>query len=183
MPKLKNGRGGFTLVEVLVALGVLSIGGLATLQLIGVLIGGNNSMSANIEATTLANQTIAQISLARFIPNDPNNDQGLVAGALYTAPVGGNSVITTVGLFDPNGQPVATINDNPRYSVSYAVANCTTCSQPSPGAAALQGPGGVEVVVEVDNALADGPLFQPVRMVIRKTFSSSAAPLGQVRGF
>ncbi len=54
---MRRQRRGFTLVEVLVATGVLAIGSIATLRLVGLLIHSNANMSANTDAVANLNVT------------------------------------------------------------------------------------------------------------------------------
>ena len=177
-------RKGFSLVEVMVAMGVMTIGGLATLQLITILISSNQNVSSTTDATALANRVISEISAARFI-SAADFDAGLTTG-VYTTPSPG-STITTVGLFSPGVPTPVTAAQNPAYRVSYQVVNCLSCLNPIAGNTAATGTGGVEVVVEVDNFLnptgsasSGGPaagerrLLRPIRMVIRREYTAAA---------
>ena len=179
---------GFTLVEVVVSLGVLGIGALATLQLISVMISSNRTISANTDAMALANRLIAEISDARYI-STADFDPGLALGVHTVAAAG--SGIQTVGLFNPHSpapmpQPLST-GDLPAYTVSYEVVQCTVCTNPYGGAGG-GGVGGIEVLVEVDNWSVFRPgqsrLMRPLHMVLRKEYNASAAEeVSQIRGF
>ena len=179
---------GFSLVEVLVAMGVMAIGGLATLQLITILISSNQNVSSTTDATALANRLVSEISAARFI-SASDFDACLTPG-VYTNALSSpcsSPTIATFGLFAPGVPTPITAAQNPAYRVSYQVVNCLSCLNPVAGNTAATGTGGVEVVVEVDNYLnptgsgagtggASGErrLLRPIRMVIRREYTATA---------
>jgi hypothetical protein len=173
----------------MVAMAVLAIGGLATLQLVGVLTTSNKSVSATTDALGLANRLVSEISNARYL-SPLDQDPGLRVNSYsvnnppcgpypqaLTAPCG--SVIRTVGHFVPaNFNPVPA-NANPAYTVSYIVRPCAICLDPLNNGT-NRGMSGVEILVTVDNFRNPGPLLKPLRMVLRKEYTASASP-GRVR--
>jgi prepilin-type N-terminal cleavage/methylation domain-containing protein len=179
---------GFSLVEVMVAMGVMTIGGLATLQLITILISSNQNVSSTTDATALANRLVSEISAARFI-SASEFDACLTPG-VYTNALSAtcaSPTIATYGLFAPGVPTPVTAAQNPAYRVSYQVVNCLSCLNPIAGNTAATGTGGVEVVVEVDNfrnptgsAASSGTssgerrLLRPIRMVLRREYTAAA---------
>jgi len=171
-------RKGFTLIEVLVAMGVLAIGGLATLQLIGVLINSNQSVGAGTDAIALANRLVSEISDARFInPADVDPGLNILDGRPIVAPVTG-SRIRSVGLFRPGTLDPVTATEGPIYRVEYRSVPCLICRNPVTGAE-----GGIEVLITVANFDRDtGPLLQPVQMMLRREYNPTLADGAAIRG-
>lgn len=176
---------GFTLIECMTALAVLGIGGMATAQLITVLINGAASTGAHTEAMALASRLVAEINDARFVTGA--EDAGLVSGG---APAGYRnypvvaSTIQTVGEFTALGEP--TSPGQGAYIVSYEVVNCTACANPF--ADGQVGLGGVEVLVTVQSALnisnSKTPrLLRPLHLLIRKEYSPTGASGAAIRGW
>jgi prepilin-type N-terminal cleavage/methylation domain-containing protein len=182
MRRTRARRHGFSLVEVMVAMGVLAIGGLATLQLIGVLINSNKNLGAGTDGVALANRVMSEVQAAPFFTDQA--DPGLVIGA-FTQPVIGSRV-RTVGWFAPNNpDPLpdpggGNIPVDATYAVRYQVYACASCDDPT--GSGVGGPGGVEVVVEVANAKAGGPLLRPVQFMVRKERSTRTDSTSPVRG-
>lgn len=183
---------GFTLIEVLVAMAVLVIGGLSTLQLITILINSNHTISASTDATALANQLVAEIVLAEYEVELGNGrvDTGLLLGPggasrTFNGNTGPtpNSEIRTFGFFAPGRIDPVGANQRPRYEVSYTISPCDVTVCPVPPNAPLNTPGGIEIVVTVDNfrgavgglrRTGDGALIRPINLVLRKEISDVA---------
>jgi len=162
----------------MVAFGILTLGGLSSLHLLGVMSKSNGHVSAEIDALALATRIASEIENAPYLPTGPvAPDPGFVAG-VYTAPVFG-SAITTVGNFYIDGAvvfgPPAPGEVAGVLSVSYEVVTYTP-------AFGNGNPGGVDVLITVDNptvrtrettAQELGRLMRPVRIAIRKDFNAS----------
>src|SRR5262245_18719074 len=78
---------GFTLMEVMIALGLLLLSGLATAQLVTVLGESTQKIDATTEAVALAHVLVAEINDSRFL-SATNLDPGLTVGAHATAATG-----------------------------------------------------------------------------------------------
>jgi len=68
--KVRTGSNGFTLIEVLVAVAIFSIGILALTSLQAVYIGGNSSARMQTEATTLAAQWLERLKILPYAHDD-----------------------------------------------------------------------------------------------------------------
>lgn len=173
---------GFTLLEVLVALVVLAIGGFSTLELVNILTRSNAYMGGQTDAVALATKLLSEIEGAKFI-DTTTYDPGLEPDTVVKSAVDG-STIRTVGDFAPGGQ-----TGQPIFHVYYQVAGCGTASKGGLSCAPADCPSclswnGVEVLVEVTNINEGGPLLKPVEMVLRKEYSPSMAASGTpVRGW
>lgn len=167
-PHAVKHRRGFTLIECVIALGVLFVGGYATAQLVNVLGSSTSRVDATTEAVGYANMVLAQINDARFFsPTDL--DPGLTVGT-HATPAGG--AIDAVGTF-----PAV----NPTMSVVYEVVACARCTDPfSNGQVAL---GGVEVIVTIDNVPPHERLRGPMRFFTRKEFAPSNTDPALIRGW
>ena len=66
----KTGNGGFTLIEVLVAIAIFAIGILALTSLQAVYIGGNSSARMQTESTTLAAQWLERLKILPYAHDD-----------------------------------------------------------------------------------------------------------------
>lgn len=167
----KNSRG-FTLLEVMVATGILAVAGLGTLSLIGVLTRSNTHVSAQTEALALATQLVSEIQNAPYLAGAGNQDPGLLAIGEVTAPVPG-STITTVGRFHDGQTPVVDPAVPARFSVRYELS---AWNEP-----VTLTPGGVDVLVTVDNDRrtrafdSTQRLMAPVQLMVRKEFVGSPA--------
>lgn len=177
---------GFTLLECVVAIGVLAVGSLATATLVDYMTRATSDVSSKTEALALATRLVAEIQDARMIIG--NADPGLVDGAgaplsntmgEINAPVAGSS-IASVGRFEPGATGPG--GPNPTLEVRYEVRNCVTCVDPfATGTASL---GGIEVLVSVYNVPPHRKLVRPVRLMVRKEFSPPGASAGvAVRGW
>ena len=171
MRKSKH-RAGFSLLEVLISMAILGIGAALSLKLIGVFINTNKSLASNHEALTLASRLMAEVMNAPF-RSTVDFDAGLaVSNAPYTTPVIA-SAIQSVGEFPASSYlTTAAGGQGPaKFVTRYLVSDCPTCTAPIPGNAALVGPGGIDIIIEVANARVGGPLLRPIRMAARRTYS------------
>ena len=177
---------GFTLLECVVAIGVLAVGALATASLVDFMTRSTTDVSTKTEALALATRLIAEIQDARMIIG--NADPGLVDGAgvpvsnglgEICAPIAGSD-ISSVGAFEPGATTPGGLN--PILNVCYEVRGCATCTDPyGTGAASL---GGVEILVSVYNFNPHRKLVQPIRLMVRKEFSPPGSSGGvAVRGW
>lgn len=170
--RTRRSQAGFTLTEVMVAFGILTVGGLSSLHMLGVMSKSNGHVSAETDALALASRIASEIENAPYLPTAP--DVGLAPG-IYTAPVAG-SAITTVGDFNVDGSgPAGAGAVAGVLNVSYEVV-------PFTAAFGSGAPGGVDVLITVDNPTVRtrethsrelGRLMRPVRIAIRKDFSAS----------
>lgn len=182
--KYRRSKHGFSLVEVLVAMAVLSIGGLATLRLVGLLISSNSNMSATTDATALATRLVAEIGNAQFV-DQANQDPHLAINTYDAATVRNTaSSITTFGNFTPGGLNAVAAGQNPVYTVTYEVVACDVaiCGSPTAVPPAPRG-GGVEIMVTVSNFSISGPMLRPIRFVLRKEYTASSATGAAIRGY
>ncbi len=177
--RTRRSQAGFTLTEVMVAFGILTLGGLSSLHLLGVMSKSNGHVSAETDALALATRIASEIENAPYLPTGPvAPDPGLAPGFVYTAPVFG-SAITTVGNFYIDGAvasgPPAPGEVAGVLNVSYEVVAFTP-------AFGNGNPGGVDVLITVDNPTVRtrettsqelGRLMRPVRIAIRKDFNAS----------
>ena len=174
--KKRNRKLGFSLLEVLIALAILGIGSMLCLKLIGVFINTNKGLSSNQEAVALATRLMSEIMDAQY-RSATSFDPGLaISASAYAAPVAGSTIVSVgdflpesyapLGGVDPAGVPL-------KFTARYIVSDCASCTTPVPGNPGLVGAGGIEVFVEVANAEPDGPLFQPIRMAVRRTYSNA----------
>jgi len=172
----RNSSRGFTLIEVLVALAILCVGGLGTLQLLGLLSKSNGNVNAETEAMQMARELrseIENVSLLRTQLGPPTWPVGAPITASTNVAIDGNKIGPNV--VGPNGG---------RYSVQYQLANWT----PPVG----QGPdrnndgvvdvAGLDITITVDNVLAlavptrsDMRLLRPVILTFRKDVQESAS--------
>jgi prepilin-type N-terminal cleavage/methylation domain-containing protein len=175
--KRRNSRLGFSLLEVLIALAILGIGSMLCLKLIGVFINTNKGLSSNQEAVALATRLMSEIMDAQY-RSAADFDPGLaISASAYAAPVPGSTIVS-VGDFlsesyTPLGGGAPPTGLLAKFTARYIVSDCASCTTPVPGNPGLVGAGGIEVFVEVANAEPDGPLFQPIRMAVRRTYSSA----------
>lgn len=173
---------GFSLLEVLVSMAILGIGAALSLKLIGVFINTNKRLSSNHEALALASRLTAEVMSAPFrSPTDI--DPGLqVSANRYELPVV-TSVIQSVGAFYSESYLTVAANTQPqrraKFVTSYLVAACPSpaCDVPNPASPGNTMVGGIDIFIEVRNAGdqdlvgSDAPLFRPVRMSVRRTYS------------
>lgn len=172
-PRTRRSQAGFTLTEVMVAFGILTLGGLSSLHLLGVMSKSNGHVSAEATLWRWPPASPLRFSTRLYLPTGPvAPDPGLVAG-VYTAPVFG-SAITTVGNFYIDGAvasgPPAPGEVAGVLSVSYEVVTYTP-------AFGNGNPGGVDVLITVDNPTVGGEttaqelgrLMRPVRIAIVRT--------------
>ena len=173
--RTRRSQAGFTLTEVMVAFGILTLGGLSSLHLLGVMSKSNGHVSAETDALALATRIASEIENAPYLPTAP--DVGLAPG-VYTAPVVG-SAITTVGNFYVDG---AVASGPPAPGEVAGVMNVSYEVVPFTAAFGSGAPGGVDVLIAVDNPTVRtlettsrelGRLMRPVRIAIRKDFSAS----------
>jgi prepilin-type N-terminal cleavage/methylation domain-containing protein len=172
----KHARG-FTLVEALVAIGILAIAGTGMLRLLGTLAQTNQHVSGETEALALGTRLLSEIENAPYVRNG-RTDPGLVPGT-YTnglaAP--GGSLIRSYGLMNPGSPTAVAPGGNALYRVNYEVV-------PWVGAAGPAGADGVDIVVTVDNAEARGAnevtataeptrLLRAIRLATRRTLADS----------
>lgn len=171
--RTRRSQAGFTLTEVMVAFGILTLGGLSSLHLLGVMSKSNGHVSAETDALALATRIASEIENAQYLPTAP--DPGLAAG-VYTAPVAG-SAIATVGNFYMDGAV-----GSPAAGAVGGVLNVSYEVVPFTAAFGSGAPGGVDVLITVDNPTVRtvestsqemGRLMRPVRIAIRKDFSAS----------
>ena len=168
-----RGNRGFTLMECMIALGLLLVSGLATAQLVTVLGSSSQKVDATTEAVALANVLTAEINDAKFF-SVTNLDPGLAVGPHATAVTG--STITSVGSY-PSVRPI--------FLATYEVLTCTACNDPfGDGQVAL---GGVDIVVTIDNdpsrARGDWRLRGPLHFFTRKEFAPSSTDPTLIRGW
>ncbi len=182
-PKIQRG---FTLLECVVAIGVLAVGSLATASLVDYMTRATSDVSSKTEALALATRLVAEIQDARLIIG--NADPGLVDGAgaplsdslgEISTPIAGSN-ISSVGQFEPGAALPG--GPNPTLDVRYEVRGCVTCADPfATGTASL---GGIEVLVSVYNVPPHRKLVRPLRLMIRKEFSPPGSSPGvAVRGW
>lgn len=185
-------RHGFSLIEVLVALAILGIGSMLSLKLIGVFIQNNKGLASNQEAVAIATRLMAEISDAE-LRSPTDYDPGLqVTGQPVMNPVVGSSIVS-VGEFVSGSYESLNGSAPPAglvaaFQARYVVNQCPECQSPVPGNANLVGPGGIEILIEVDNAEQGGPLIAPIRMAVRRSYSHGVScPPGStscnVRGY
>jgi len=170
-------RHGFTLLEVLIALGILVIGGLGTLQLLDLMSRSNGNVSAEAEAMEIARE------LRAGLENIPLLRPNLVfpvwqIGPVVTAPlhpaIGPNAIGNSIA--GPNGG---------RYNVSYQITGWTPPAGEGPD---RDGDGNVDlssldIVITVDNPIAnlnlatrpESRLLRPVIIAFRKDVQESAS--------
>jgi prepilin-type N-terminal cleavage/methylation domain-containing protein len=163
--KTSNGARGFTLLECIVAVGLLAIGGLATARLIGVLYGSSDTVSGVTDGTSLATTLMSEIAQARYQPG--TTDPGLAIG-YHAAPVGGSQIQSL-------GSPSLI---NGAYQVSYEVQSCVLCNNPYAMGVNL---GGLEVVVTVQNNPPYTHLRAPLNFYLRKETQATLVAAGQQR--
>jgi prepilin-type N-terminal cleavage/methylation domain-containing protein len=168
---------GFTLVEALVAIGILAIAGTGMLRLLGTLAQTNQQVSGETEALALGTRLLAEIENAPYVRNG-RADPGLAPGT-YTnglaAP--GGSLVQSYGLMNPDSLTAIAPGGNGLYRVTYEVV-------PWVGVAGPAGADGVDIVVTVDNAglrsanettATNTPtrLLRPIRLATRRTLADS----------
>lgn len=160
----RHRRFGFTLLECIVALFVLSIAVLGATELAGILTASSATLSSQTDALMLANQLMAEVQSATLAEND---DACFQIGE-WSAPVGGCSAIRTLGEFPRGSVPV--------YRVSYQVKNCDKCDDPySDGRSSLHGR---EILISVEDLRLRGNrrMLRPLLLMTRKEYSVKAHP-------
>ncbi len=176
----RNNRG-FTLIEVMVALGVLMVAGLGTLQLVDVLSRSNGNVSAEVEALALARDLRAELENVPLLRNTitPFNPAWTTGSPVTTSP--DPTRIRTIG---PN---VIGANGG-RYRVQYTRTPWTPPAGQGPdrdnnGVVDL---GGFDITITVDNIGAvstvptrrDVRLMRAVNLAFRKEIQESAGVTG-----
>jgi prepilin-type N-terminal cleavage/methylation domain-containing protein len=174
MTTLKTRRSrGFTLVEALVAIGILAIAGTGMLRLLGTLAQTNQQVSGETEGLALATRLLAEIENAPYVRNG-RTDPGAYTNGL-AAP--GGSLIRSYGLMNPDSLTAVAPGGNAVYRVTYEVVPWT-------GVAGPAGADGVDIVVTVDNATARDAdevtatreptrLMRAIRLATRRTLADS----------
>jgi len=170
---MRRRRAGFTLTEVMVALGILGMGATFTSQMVRVNHDATRSAGAGTEAITLASRLIAEIQNAPLVLG--REDPGLVGPGQVpvsngqgeiSAPIPG-STIRTVGLFD--AQSSTSGNGVTAYEVRYEVRDCAVCAAPFGAAGGLAG---VDVLVSVYPAGGQVGLERPLRILVRRHYAA-----------
>lgn len=166
---------GFTLIEVLVALAVLTVGGLGTLQLLDVLSRSNGNVGAEVEALAIARDLRAQLESVPLLRADLAARPAWTAASPVTAPVAG---VTTIGpnVVGPNGG---------RYRVQYTRVPWTPVAGQGPDRDNDGAPdiAALDITITVDNPGAvvntatrrETRLMRPVVVAFRKDIQESAA--------
>lgn len=172
---------GFTLIEVLVALGILMIAGLGTLQLVDVLSRSNGNVSAEVEAMALARDLRAELENIPLLRNTvtPFHPAWTVGSPVTTSP--DPARIPTIGanVIGANGG---------RYRVQYTRVPWTPPAGQGPDRDNNGVPdlGGFDITITVDNvgAVSTAPtrrdvrLMRAVNLVFRKEIQESAGVAG-----
>jgi prepilin-type N-terminal cleavage/methylation domain-containing protein len=169
---------GFSLIEVLIALAVLAVGGLGTLQLLEVVSKSSANVSAEAEAMSLARQLRSEIEQQVLLPGNLGEDWW--TPGTYVAPDGDlNCVIDTVG----NVDQALSVAQGGRYRVEYTVG--APWNPDIDGDGVPDGVRGLDITIVVDNQIARDAansaterrrrLLRPVVMSFRKEVQSSIA--------
>lgn len=182
----RSERAGFTLIEVLVALAVLAVGGLATLQLVGVVSQSNGNVSAEAEALSVARDLRARLENLPLLRPNLADAAWTPGPPAITAPIGNAQLdpfLTAPFYIGPAGG---------RYSVQYLVRQLTPIAGPDRDGDGAIDVAAVDVIITIDSVdtpMAGAPtrlggrLLRPVVLAFRKDVqeSVSVAQGGAVR--
>lgn len=169
---------GFSLIEVLIALAVLAVGGLGTLQLLEVVSKSSANVSAEAEAMSLARQLRSEIEQQALLPANLV-DPWWTPGTKLAPDGNAACVIDTVGNV---GQALSAAQGG-RYRVEYTVG--AAWNPDIDGDGTPDGVRGLDITIVVDNQLARDAantaterrrrLLRPVVLSFRKEVQSSIA--------